>query len=130
MGATEEQTFIRKLPCRLTNEEREQRLHEAKEKTDEVDSLDSELAELSEMAKEVKGKRVAAQARVTELVRILEAGEETREVPCFYRFHLESNAVTLHRIDNEDVIEERAMTQEERDEHSQMELAPAGEVST
>lgn len=123
MGATEEATYIRKLPCRLTEEELKARLHEAQQKLDESAEADREADRLAGERKAAQARSAAALSRVHELVRIAESGEEEREVLCHHVFDLPSNTVWLKRVDNDGVVEERAMTAEERDEHGQMVLA-------
>lgn len=113
-GLHTDDEFVRKLPCKLTAAELEERLHEAKTAVDEIATLAGEVADLKKEAKEKQSEIDAKQRRINDLAKIADAGEEERDVPCHYRYLIESNAVELVRLDTSDIVEQRAMTAEER----------------
>jgi hypothetical protein len=125
LGVKHEDTYLRKLPCELTQEEVDRKLHEARE---HVDFIARREAEIELLKLEIKAKKEDIESttrEVVELVRAADDRQESREVVCYEQFDLPSNTVFLHRLDTSALVEQRAMTADEREELSQLTLDQA-----
>lgn len=115
----------RSLPVPLTDAEVADRVREAKGRTDDIAKAHDTLADLSTKTKATKEDIEFHQREVKRLVKIADAREEDRSVPCRWTYDLAANTATLYRTDSGELVESRAMTSEERREIEQKPLFTA-----
>lgn len=109
---------LRDLPVQLTEEDLAQKAKELADAELKVDGLKEEARGLN------KDKR-AAEGHRLELARIVESGEEERQVACRWIEYIEENCKRLVRQDNGNVVDEEALT---ADDHQQgLNLVPDGD---
>jgi hypothetical protein len=96
-------------------------------------SLANAIADLEALAQEkadfmadLKGRHKDAQAKVKLLAEKIRTGSEVRLVECRLEKDFLSNAVRTYRTDTNELVEERAMTVEERQLFLLPETDPAG----
>ena len=118
-------TTFRTLPVPLTDEEVEELIHDAKEEQDAISKKAIEVAGLKARVKLLNDEIAGHQSRVAELVRICDARAEDRRIECEWRHLYERNTVRLHRLDTLALVEERAMSAEERQRQRELDLGGA-----
>jgi len=104
--------ITRELRVVLTPEERIERAIEHRQKNDELNVLKADFAADTKSRKQTMRKLMDSAAN----------GYEHREVSCDERRDLDAGRVTVVRLDTGEVIEQRLLTDEER----QLELADVG----
>lgn len=108
---------LRDLPVQLTDVDLAQKAKELAEAELKVDALKEEAKGLN------KNKR-AAEGHRLELARIVESGEEERQVACRWIEHIDENCKRLVRQDTAEVVDEEALTAE--DHQQGLNLVPDG----
>lgn len=93
---------------------------EVMQRKDELVQTDSEILDLEEQrratAAEFKGKLEPRRERRCELVKAIETRRETFEVECVEAWDYKRNVVEIKRVDNGEVVDERPMNGEQRQE--------------
>jgi hypothetical protein len=93
---------------------------EVASRKDELVAVDSEIDDLEDQrkaaAQEFKGKLEPRRDRRRELIHAIETGRETLEVECVEAWDYRRNVVEIKRRDTGEVVEERAMDGDERQE--------------
>lgn len=97
------------LPCKLTTEEREERLTQAFAQVKRAGQARAKEAQLKFQAKEAKEEADSADSEVKRLMQIVEAGAEYRSVECVEVWHEETNTVRRVRVDTNEVIGTRGV---------------------
>ena len=118
----------RQLPCALTDTDRVRLGNELAEALGTEEEL---AAELAAFKTEHKSRLLPVQAKVARLSNCLRDGTEQREVECLVVRDLKAGSVKIIRTDTEELVDERAMTDAERQVDLNDKLspgqAPAGE---
>lgn len=97
------------LPCKLTPEEREERLTQAFAQVKRAGQARAKEASLKFQAKEAKEEADSADSEVKRLMSIVEAGAEYRSVECVEVYHEEGNAIRRVRTDTNEVVGTRPL---------------------
>jgi len=106
-------TVTKHLPIALSAERREELLAQLVEDTNEYNRLERIRKEIGdEQGKMMKKRRTSATACADMLVQ----GVEMLPVPCEQLVDLTKNSMTVRRLDNKEIVSERALTGEEREE--------------
>ena len=107
------------LPCQLTDEEIIEKAKESAELVVLVESKTGELARAKTAfndKKKVLEEDIETNSRKFQLLSAqVDSGEEKRDVDCEATFDYEAGKVTVKRLDTDEVIEEREMTEDEDD---------------
>jgi len=104
-------TELHTLPCKLTKDEKAQAAKELAEKIDQLEALEeTRKATMSEF----KSKKENLQAQVLALGRQVREGTKLQSVECQLQLNYSKQRVRLIRLDTNEVIEERPMTDEEK----------------
>jgi hypothetical protein len=111
-------SFHEKLPCVLTNEELAERGAKIAEAYAEQDTLDAERKNVNDG---YKAKIELVEGRIRELAGVLRTKQELREVELIEEFIFATNTVRVTRADTKEVVRERAMTKNERQEELPLE---------
>lgn len=127
LGKPAGRTF-RSLPVPLTDAEVEDLIHEAKEEQDSITSKLDRVAGLKERVKLLNAEIAGHQSRVAELVATADARAELRDIECEWFHVYEQNVATLYRLDTEALVDERAMTAEERQRQEALDFGTAASV--
>lgn len=107
------ETFTKELLVDITDEDKDGRKNRLADVVLELAEIDAKKAEaMSGFNKELKDKRKEMNA----LAAAIRTGQEKKELDCFERFDFRRNVVETRRSDTEEVIDERAMTMDERQE--------------
>lgn len=115
-----------RLPCKLTREEKYQRVERrfALERT--VDDLDAKIAEVKAQAKVDASKLLDARAELATEMRMIREqvlqGEEQRLVDCLLLEDLAEGAIYVFRLDTGEVVQRKDMRPEELEELRQRKL--------
>lgn len=96
------------LPCKLTNEEREERLGQAFSQIKRSAAARANEASLKFKAKEAKEEADSADMEAKRLMGIVEAGAEYRSVECVEVYDETTQTVRRVRTDTNEVISTRA----------------------
>jgi hypothetical protein len=115
--------ITKELECQLTAEEIRNLGVALANAIGELDSLDQEKATF--MA-DLKSRRKDARAKMKLLAEKIRTGSEMRLVECRIEKDFLANAVRTYRLDTGELVEERAMTPEERQMMLVPETEPAG----
>jgi hypothetical protein len=107
------QTYVRTLPCHLTDDELLQRADQLSRKLAEVEQLQEQKAA---SASDFKARIEKADEEVSSLARMVRTKEQERPVECLSRKDFARNMVVETRADTGEVVDERAMSPEERQE--------------
>jgi hypothetical protein len=105
------ETFIRKLYCPLTADEKMLRGGELASTMEERERVEEEFSEVKET---FKGRLKGIDNKVLELKQIVLEGRERRDVECYTHPDFENDRVEVVRTDSHEVVETRRMTAEER----------------
>lgn len=100
------------LPCKLTTEEREERLSQAFAQVKRAGQARAKEASLKLQAKEAKEEADSADSadsEVKRLMQIVEAGAEYRSVECVEVYHEEGNVIRRVRTDTQEVVGTRPL---------------------
>lgn len=110
----------RKLPVKLTE-------HETAERGKAMAVLLQRAADVETRKKDVTAELnesiASAYEQAAEHAKVVNAGQEDRDVEVELQHDFSANRVTVVRLDNGEVVEERAMTAHEREELEQIPLA-------
>ena len=96
--------MIKLLPCELSKDEVAKREHDLFATIEELDALNEKH----------KGERKPLKARIESIRKQLREGSEVRAIECEERHDERTGRVMVVRLDTEEVIDERAMTVNER----------------
>lgn len=104
-------TYFELVECQLTDEDRAN-------KRIELEGVDREIIRLEEQkkaeAKAVNNQLKPLKAKRELILQDLDAGVEKRQVECYEHVDDRLGKVEIRRVDTDEVVEERAMTAEER----------------
>lgn len=103
--------FKRELECELTDDDLLIKLSELTSKLTEKDSVEQELKEVSAG---YKGRIKTLDREIHSLTRVVTKRQEARPVECRELFNFDGYVVQIMRLDTEEIIETRTMTQRER----------------
>lgn len=106
-------SFHEKMPCLLSNEELADRGAKIADAYTEQDALDAERKNVNDS---YKAKIELVEGRIRELAGVLRTKQELREVELVEEFIFATNTVRVSRADTKEVVRERAMTKNERQE--------------
>lgn len=106
-----DEPFLKKLPVKLTEEERLQKADECASKLVEVRDLELEKAE---QAKDMKAKISRAKLRVAELKDEIRTRTEIRDVECAESRDDSTQCIVTRRLDTGKIIDSRPMDDHER----------------
>ena len=106
-------TVTKHLPIALSAERREELHAQLVEDTNEYDRLERIRKEIGDAQAQMMKKRRASAKACAEM---LAQGVEMLPVPCEQIVDLSKNSMTVRRLDNKDIVSERALTGEEREE--------------
>ena len=107
-------TITRSLPCRLTKDELADRIKQMGQVSAELNRLEAESSEQKAKLKELTACIKDSVRAQRELAGAVGAGEESRAVKCFAVADAASGRVVISRDDTGEVVEERAMTADEK----------------
>lgn len=110
---------IRNLPCLLDDEDRALR---GRWLASKLLTLEEVKAEASEKAKEYKTQKDGLEDEIAKLRDAVDTGKEVRPVPCTARPDARRFCIEIIRHDTLEVVETRAMTKDEIEEHQQPRL--------
>lgn len=106
-------TYTELLECELTEEDRD-------EKRKELESTDREIIRLEEEKKaeaKIKNNLInPLKAKREAILQALDSGTEKRHVEVYERIDERLGKVEVRRVDSDELVKERAMTSQERDE--------------
>lgn len=106
--------FKRMLPVKLTMERMVEHIHDLTRVTNSIVALESEADELARARKGVVGQVDGARDQQAEIIRTLEKGEEFQPVECVTVKLFDTNTLRVIRQDTQELVEERALTADER----------------
>lgn len=113
-----EQAAIRNLPVKLTAEELEARSRELADAVKDEDGKRLDFlawdAGMKEAKKDRKAQVTLAHAEASRLAGIVESGEERRNVPCSWLYHLAGARAFLVRDDTGELVTTRVLQEDER----------------
>lgn len=112
----------RSLPVPLTDAEVADRVRDADERIGTVATLIGKAAQLAKDKKTTEADIDHERREIDRLVKIANAREEHRDVECRWLYDLASSTATLSRVDTGELVEQRALTTEERKELEQRPL--------
>lgn len=108
---SESENIQRVLPVKLTADERDERGRELSQAWDDYEVIEEEKKDVSKgLTKKLRDKR----ADISKLSRTLKVGVEPRVVTCRWVEDFNHNVKRLVRQDTGDIVEERALTTDER----------------
>lgn len=115
----DQETYTELIECTLSEEERD-------DKRKHLESVDRELIRL-EVEKKAAAKVFTNQIKPLEaerdtILQALDSGTEKRQVEVYERFDDRLGKVEVRRVDTDEVVEERAMTAQEREDSAQGDL--------
>lgn len=106
-------TVTKHLPIALSPDRRDELHAQLVEDTNEYDRLERIRKEIGdEQAKMMKKRRISAKA----CAEMLAQGVEMLPVQCEQIVDVSKNSITVRRLDTKDVVSERALTADEREE--------------
>lgn len=106
-------TFHERMPCRLTDVELVERGASLAEAFAEAETLEADRKNANDG---FKARIEIAEGKVRDLSNVLRTKQETREVELIEEYIFATNTVRVKRGDTKEVVRERAMTQDERQE--------------
>lgn len=105
--------FREPMPCKLSADELVERGAKLAEAFEEKERLDSERKNVNDG---FKAKIELVEGHIREISSVLRSKTESREVEMIEEFVYRTHSVRVKRADTEEVVRERAMTRDERQE--------------
>jgi hypothetical protein len=102
--------FKRPAMCSIGDREKEKKRERVIEALTEINLQNEQMEPFKAKVKELK-------MEVERLRGEVKTGREEREVTCVNEFYFKQNLVKVRRVDNREIVEERPMTDEDRQEH-------------
>jgi transposase len=106
-----EKKSTRSLRCELTKEELLECGKELADAKQQIDILDGELQQVKE---QYKSRRTALEGKLNYAAQVIATGHEIRKVDCLTTHNYDNGRVTIVRLDTDELIEDRAMNEDER----------------
>lgn len=110
-GGTERRQEFRELPCKLNDAERVELVNQLSE---HYESLAEVEIEMKIASNDFKSKLKGLESEIREKSRLVRTGIEYRKVGCDVVLDYEMGSVNVVRSDTDEVVESKAMTDEQR----------------